>query len=96
MKDLRDLKDQGGGRGPRCQVTTAPRIYRALHGHAAFGHPGDNIRANGTSQKWTRQGMPPDSGGILRGGVHFGEVPFDLMLSPGLVTLGSWAASAPV
>ena len=30
-------------------------------------HPGDNIRANGPSQKWTRPGMPTDSGGILRG-----------------------------
>ena len=30
-------------------------------------HPGDNIRENGTSQKWTRPGMPPDAGGILRG-----------------------------
>ena len=30
-------------------------------------HPGDNIRANETSQKWTRPGMPPDSGGITRG-----------------------------
>jgi len=25
------------------------------------------FRANGTSQKWTRPGMPPDSGGMLRG-----------------------------
>ena len=38
-----------------------PRALRSTH------HPGDNIRANGTSQKWTRPGMPPDSGGILRG-----------------------------
>ena len=30
-------------------------------------HPGDSIEANGTSQKWTCPGMPPDSGGILRG-----------------------------
>ena len=30
-------------------------------------HPRDNIRANGTSQEWTRPGMPPGSGGILRG-----------------------------
>ena len=29
--------------------------------------PGDNIRANGTSQTWTRPGMPHDAGGILRG-----------------------------
>jgi hypothetical protein len=29
--------------------------------------PGDNIRANGTSQKWSYPGMPPDSGGIPRG-----------------------------
>jgi len=29
--------------------------------------PGDNIRANGTSQKCTRPGIPPDAGGILRG-----------------------------
>ena len=28
---------------------------------------GDNIRATGTSSKWTRLGMPHDSGGILRG-----------------------------
>jgi len=34
--------------------------------------PGDNIRANGTYQKWTRPGMPPDSGGILRGGPLLG------------------------
>ena len=30
-------------------------------------HPVHNIRANGASQKWTHPGMPPDSGGILRG-----------------------------
>jgi len=47
-------------------VECAPRhqcgaLYFSVH------HPGDNIRANGTSQKWTRPGMPPDSGGILRG-----------------------------
>ena len=30
-------------------------------------HPGDNIKASGTSQKWPCPGMPPDSGGILRG-----------------------------
>ena len=46
-------------------VECAPRhqcgaLYFSVH------HPGDNIRANGTSQKWTRPGMPPDSGGILR------------------------------
>ena len=29
-------------------------------------HPEDNIRANGTSQKWTFMRMLPDSGGILR------------------------------
>ena len=26
-------------------------------------HPGDNIRANGTSQEWTRTGMPPEPKG---------------------------------
>jgi len=25
------------------------------------------MRANGTSQSWTRPGTPPDAGGILRG-----------------------------
>jgi len=30
-------------------------------------HPGGNIRANDTSQTWTRPGMPPGAGGILRG-----------------------------
>ena len=29
--------------------------------------PGDNTRANATSQKWLRPGMPPDLGGVLRG-----------------------------
>ena len=28
--------------------------------------PGDTIRANGTSQKWTRPGIQPDPGGITR------------------------------
>jgi len=45
-------------------------------------HPGDNIRANGASQKRTRPGMPPDSGGILRGGPRFGGA-IALILSPG-------------
>ena len=30
-------------------------------------HPGDNMRANGTSSKWSRPGMSPVSGGIVRG-----------------------------
>ena len=34
---------------------------------STWTHPEENIRANGSSQKWTRPGMPPDSGGILRG-----------------------------
>ena len=45
-------------------------------------HPGDNIRANGTSQKWNPLRMPPESGHIP-GRVHFWEVSFALMLSPG-------------
>ena len=42
--------------------TCAPSGFYLSH-----SHPGDNIRANGTFQKWTHPGMPPDSGGILRG-----------------------------
>ena len=42
--------------------------YRVL----SLLHPGDNIRANGTSQKRTHPGMPPDSGGIRRGCPPFG------------------------
>jgi hypothetical protein len=43
---------------------------RALHparygkGVNAANHPGDNIRANGTSQKWTSLRMLPESGSI--------------------------------
>ena len=56
-----------------------PRCRARLNIHI---HPGDNIRANDTSQKWTRPGMPPDSDGILCG-IHFWEVPFAPMFSPG-------------
>jgi len=37
--------------------------YRPLHRLIA-SHPGDNIRANGASQKWTPLRMLPDSGSI--------------------------------
>ena len=40
-------------------------------------NPGDTIRANGASQKWT----PPEK--TTQVGVHFWEMPFALMLSPG-------------
>ena len=50
------------GEGGRTRQTRCNRAPFRLN------HPGDNIRAaNGTSQKWMRPGMPPDSGGILRG-----------------------------
>ena len=48
-------------------IARLSRLQRATTGcdHTVC-HPGDNIRANGTSQKWTRPEMPPDSGGIMR------------------------------
>ena len=52
-------KHDGESRGDGAQAPHGPPLTP--------NHPGDNIRANGTSQKWTRPGMPPDSGGILRG-----------------------------
>ena len=50
----------GGHRAPGTASITTRR------GEVYF-HPGGNIRANDTSQMWTRPGMPSDSGGIVRG-----------------------------
>ena len=44
-----------------------PRLWGGRQSDGKMNHPGDNNRANGTSQNWTRPGMPSDSGGILRG-----------------------------
>jgi len=55
--------EKGGG---RALVLMVPPAELAEY-HTVRCHPGDNIRANGTSQKWTRPGMPTDAGGILRG-----------------------------
>ena len=54
---------------------------------AQVSHPSDNIRANGTFKKWTRPGMPPDSGGILRGCPRLRSV-----ICPNVVSgVGGWA-----
>ena len=80
-KDARS--DEGAGAAPGLGSPAASPLRARLRAHPRLLssgplHPGDNIRANGTSQKGTRQGMPPNSGVV-----HFWEVPVARMSSPG-------------
>jgi len=44
-------------------LRTSLRLVQQSHRRAP-SHPGDNIKANGTSHKWTSLGMLPESGSI--------------------------------
>ena len=69
-----------------CAVEAVPCRTRAplrLYPRAPWvTRPGDNIKANLTSQSGQPLRIPPASRGIP-GRVHFQEVPLALMLSPG-------------
>ena len=83
-----------GGRGG---ALSAPRGARAQPRAALLPrrHPGDNIRANGVRFWGVRPGMPPDSGGSLRGCPRLGGAICPNVVSRVVGKAHQWRGKAP-
>jgi hypothetical protein len=75
-------KRREGTRGARARWAGGDQEWGGQKEAPRGCHPGDNIRANGTSPKWTPHRMTPGSGGVPERNRSW-EMPFALMLSPG-------------